>query len=273
MKDLDAAFLQHPGGLRQAVRCGAVFFDAHHGQPAPSGDPDRAGVLCVRRLTAADACSGQLRAERAADLKRDASLTQRRDRRFVQHLHPDGGERLKLIVAQRRDGLRLRHDARVGGQHARHIRPVFAEIRVERRRGQTSGHIGAAPGKRMERTAREPPVKAGRYDFPAVREGLERCVGFLPQDIPCAVEVQPVGGVHERKAQQLRHQPCGQIFPARGQRVALGLRRERGVDRVQLLFDRDLQAAAVPNFDIALRDPAPQLPARDVILQIGMAKI
>ena len=144
---------------------------------------------------------------------------------------------------------------------------------MERRRGQTSGHIGAAPGKRMERTAREPPVKAGRYDFPAVREGLERCVGFLPQDVSRAVEAQPVGGVHERKAQQLRHQPCGQIFPARGQRVALGLRRERGVDRVQLLFDRDLQAAAVPNFDIALRDPAPQLPARDVILQIGMAKI
>ena len=65
--------------------------------------------------------------------------THRLDRALMQYLRPDAGQLPQLFKAQRRDRLRLRDDVRVGGEDAGDVRPVFVDVRAERRGGPAEG--------------------------------------------------------------------------------------------------------------------------------------
>ena len=87
-----------------------LSFGAQHRDAPPPGKDRRLVFFVFFRRLGADARPRQLRFKRGTDLKRDAPAAHRLDRRFVEHLHPDGGKRLKLGIAQIGNALRPADD-------------------------------------------------------------------------------------------------------------------------------------------------------------------
>ena len=220
-----------------------------------------------------DERAGQVRAEGAADLERDVPHTHRLDRALMQYLRPDAGQLPQLFKAQRRDRLRLRDEVRVGGEDAGDVRPVFVDVRAERRGGQRACHIRAAAWERMDAAIRQCAVEARRDDLPSVGQRGQQGIGLLLAHLPVIVKAQPFRRVHKREAEQLRHQPRGQIFPARGEKVFLRAAVQPGIDLLQLPFERHVQAAAVANGEEPLAHAPPQLPTGHAVAQVRVAQI
>ena len=199
--------------------------------------------------------------------------THRLDRALMQYLRPDAGQLPQLFKAQRRDRLRLRDDAGVGGEDAGDIRPVFVDVGPERRGGQRACHIRAAAWERMDAAIRQCAVEARRDDLPSVGQRGQQGIGLLLAHLPVIVKAQPFRRVHKREAEQLRHQPRGQIFPARGEKVFLRAAVQGSVDRFQLLFERHVQAAAVADGEKPVTYAPPKLPAGNAVAQVRVAQI
>lgn len=91
-----------------------------------------------------------VRLVRIADVERDILLAHREDRHFMQHLRAAVGKLAQLAVGRALDGARMIDDAGIGHQNAGDIRPVFVDIRIQRRRGQRTRDIRAAARQRAE---------------------------------------------------------------------------------------------------------------------------
>ena len=191
----------------------------------------------------------------------------------MQNLHADARERLQLLIAQLLHLRRALHERGIGRQHARHIRPVFVQIRVQRRRGQRTGHVGAAARERMDLAVRQRAVEPRRHDLPPVGERAQRGIGRSRAHAARRVEQQPVFRVDEVEAQQVRHQPRREIFAPRDDPVPRRAAVHGGVDRLELRLDGQRQRAAVADLAVAVGDSAPQVPAAHLILQVRMAEI
>ncbi len=200
-------------------------------------------------------------------------LAHRLDRAFMQDLRPDAGQLPQLLKAQRRDRLRLRDDARVGGEDAGDVRPVFVDVRAERCGGQRARHVRTAAWERMDPPIGQRAVKARRDDLPSVGQRGQPRIGFLLPHLSVIVEAEPLRRVHERVTEQLRHQPRGQIFSARGEKVFLRAAVQPGIDLLQLPFERYVQAAAVANGEEPLAHAPPQLPTGHAVAQVRVAQI
>ena len=111
--------------------------------------------------------AGQRRCRRPR-IDRDASLLGELHRLRVQHPGPRFGQLLRLLVRQRRDPARARHDARIGGVDAVDVRANFAVGGAERRRHRHGGRVAAAAAERRHFTpVRHALVACNDDDLPA----------------------------------------------------------------------------------------------------------
>ena len=123
--------------------------------------------------------------------------------------------------------------------------------------GQRTRHVGAAARERMDRAVRQRAVKARRDDLPPVGKRAERGIGRGLPDASRSVKQQPVFCVDKFKAEQICHQPRGQILAPRDDPVLRRVAAHGGIDRVKLGLDGQRQAAAVADLAVAVGDPAP----------------
>ena len=109
----------------------------------------------------------------------------------------------------------------------------------------------------MDRAVRQRAVKARRDDLPPVGKRAERSIGRSLPDTACGIKQQPVFRVDKFKAEQICHQPRGQILAPRDDPVLRRVAAHGGIDRVKLGLDGQRQAAAVADLAVAVGDPAP----------------
>ena len=191
----------------------------------------------------------------------------------MQHLRSGARQKLQLRVAERGNWRWIFDDARIGGQNARHIRPVFIHVRVQRRGGKTARNIGAAAREGMDAPVGQRAVKPRRDDLPPVGKRRERRIGAVGQHVSGVVKLQPACRIDERKAEICCHQLCRKILSARGEKICARLRREVFIDGVQLVFNGEIDRAFVANGEVAPGNFSPKLPARHAVAQVRVAKI
>ena len=83
---------------------------------------------------------------------------------------PDFGELLRLLVGERADAPRRRHDARIGRVDAVDVRADLAVLGAERRRHRDRGRVAAAAAERRDLAPVRHALIAGDDDDPAARE-------------------------------------------------------------------------------------------------------
>lgn len=71
------------------------------------------------------------------------------------------GEFAKLLVGDAGNGLRARHDARIGGEEARDVRPVLVEISLQALGEDGAGDVSAAAVEQADLTLLGGTVEAG----------------------------------------------------------------------------------------------------------------
>ena len=177
--------------------------DARDGAPAPAAarrrDDERPFVL---------------RAEGVADADGNARAAHGEDRFAVQDVRAHVGKFPQFLIGHFADALGRRDDARIAGEKAADVRPVFVQGGAHRPRHDRAGNIASAPGKGLYLSVRARPVKAGndRVRVPAerrrglyVRLVVQRALRRKKDDVL---------RVHERPAEQGGHDARGEIFPA-----------------------------------------------------------
>ena len=101
----------------------------------------------------------------------------------MQHLGPEIGELRRLGVRQAGDRPGPRHHARVGGEHAAHVRPDLNLPRVERGANQGRGVVGpASPERGRYAVHRRGDVAAQDGNESVVEQRGERGAGALERD-------------------------------------------------------------------------------------------
>lgn len=118
----------------------------------------------------------------------------------MQHLRAAVGKLAQFAVGRALDGARMIDNTGIGHENAGDIRPVFIDIRIQRRRGQRARDIRAAARERAELTVRHQAIEARNDDALVPGQRAQRGIGFLLIDGAVIVEEQPLRGVHERKA-------------------------------------------------------------------------
>lgn len=161
----------------------------------------------------------------------------------MQHLRSGARQKLQLRVAERGNWRWIFDDARIGGQNARHIRPVFIHVRVQRRGGKTARNIGAAAREGMDAPVGQRAVKPRRDDLPPSARDESARIGAVGQHVSGVVKLQPACRIDERKAEICCHQLCRKILSARGEKICARLRREVFIDGVQLVFNGEIDRA------------------------------
>ena len=175
-----------------------------------------------------------------------------------------------------RNGQRIVHDAGVGRQKARHVRPVFVQVRAQTTRHDGSGNIAAAAVEQFNLSIFGGAVKA-RHD-----KAARTILGCLAQTFARALLVQRsvviehhgICRIHERHVQKLRHHARGKVLsPADDEllRIATGLRTL--AKQAELLADgiRDTQLARY--LRQADANGAEQVIAADVVVQMRVHQV
>ena len=96
-----------------------------------------------------------------ADVQRNVLFPHGEDGALVKHLGTGVAQLPQLVIGDLGDGGRVIHNAGVGHEDAGYIRPVFIHVGIQRRRRQSPGDVGAAPGEGADFTVGHPAIKAG----------------------------------------------------------------------------------------------------------------
>jgi hypothetical protein len=107
--------------------------------------------------------AGFVGCERVLDPDRDAFLHRGRHRRRVDDLRAKVREFHRLVVRERVDHLRLRHEARVGAQHAVHVGPDHDLERIEQRAEDRRRVVAAVATQRRLQALRVGRDEAGHH--------------------------------------------------------------------------------------------------------------
>ena len=185
-----------------------------------------------------------------ADAHGDARLDQRNHRARVEHLGPEIGELDSLHVAELRHGVRVAHDARIGGHDAAHVGPDVDLGRVQGAREQGRRVVRAVAAQRgraaVDGAAQEAGVD-GQPVVPGPAQCLELGAAGLEVDQRLAEAVvghRPLPRVHVHRRDVARRQQGRQDLGAgpltKGQDQVHGLSRALFEERhaVQQLAQR-----------------------------------
>ena len=137
----------------------------------------------------------------------------------MQHLRAHVAQFAQLVIGDALDGVGVFDYARVCHEYAGNIRPVFVDVRSERRRGKRTRYVAAAAGENADAAVGHCAVKAGGDDFSACGEALKLRIGALGVDAAVKGKLQPQLRVEKIIAEEVRHQKRREIFSARDELV------------------------------------------------------
>ena len=113
-----------------------------------------------------------------------------------------------------------------------------------------------------------------RDDDPAVLgEGAQRLVGRILIDGAVELELDPAGRVDKLIAKVLGHQPCGEVFAARGELILADAIFHLVPQRVELFVEADVQATFGDDLVVAVADHGEDVLARNAVLDVRGAEI
>ena len=209
-----------------------------------------------------------------ADVQGDVFLPDGENGSLVEHLGTAVAQLPQLVVGDLGNGLGILHNPGVRHEDAGYIGPVFVDIRVQSRRGQSAGNVAAAPGKGFDFAVGQLAVEAGNHHAGAGHQHPQGFVAGFLVHAAVKAELDPVRRVNELEAQKIRHEPGGEIFAPAGQFVLgdgfvvqLGL--QGGKFRLQI----DGQVQIPGDFPVAGGDHFKNAGAVHTVLGVGIAQI
>ncbi len=135
------------------------------------------------------------------DMDRDAGLADGEDGLVMQHGRAHVRQFALLPIGDFFDRAGIVNEARVGHQHAGHIRPVLVNRGMDGAGDDGPGHIRAAAREAFDLPLRVLPVKAGNDgDFVFGNVGQSRpepVIGLGGMEPPVRAEAYPVRSVHK----------------------------------------------------------------------------
>ena len=154
-----------------------------------------------------------------ADVQRDVLLPDREDGSLVEDLGTAVAQLPQFVVGDLRDGLGIVHDPGVRHQDAGHVGPVLVDIGIQSRRRQCAGDVAAPPGEGLDLPVRELAVEAGDHHAGAAHQDPQSLIAALLVHGAVEAEMDPVRCVDELEAQEIRHEPGGEILAPGGQLI------------------------------------------------------
>ena len=187
-----------------------------------------------------------------------------RDGLLVQHARAHIGELAHLRIGDAADGLRVLHDARVGREEARHVRPVLVQVGVERLREDGARDVAAAPVEEQDAALARGAVEARHHKAPGDAALLDELVRAPHGERAVVMEGDHIGRVEKRQPQVLGHKLGGKVLAAAdellgGESARLGLLGKRG----KLVTDGIGETELVGNSEVARADIGQQVVARE----------
>ena len=114
----------------------------------------------------------------------------------------------------RGNGLGAWHDARIGGEEARDVRPVLVEISLQALGEDGAGDVAAAAVEQLDAALLGGAVKTGHHKAALAGVLLDELRGAAHGEGPVVMEGDHIRRVDERQAQVLGHQARGEILAA-----------------------------------------------------------
>ena len=173
-----------------------------------------------------------------------------------------------------RDGLGIFHNPGVRHQNAGNVRPVFIDVCVQCSGGKGAGDIAAASRKGLDLAIGQLAIEAGNDDADAVYLIAQGLIAALLIHGAVKAEVDPVSGVHELKAQIIRHKPGREIFAPAGQFVlGDGFVVQLGLQSGKLRFQIDGEIQIPGNLPIPGGNHFKNPGAVHAVLGVGIAQV
>ena len=183
--------------------------------------------------------------EGVLDADGDIHLAHGEDGLAVQHVCAHVGELAQLLVGEGADGHGIFYNPGIARQKSADVRPVFVQVRTRRPRDDGARNVAAAAGEGLDPAVCVLAVKTRDQRALLALERLRKQrVGALVVQLSVGAELDDVARIDEGDAQKLRHDPPGEVLPARCAEVGRRLFDDRlarlgedGVDiHIQLEF-------------------------------------
>ena len=116
-------------------------------------------------------------------------------------------------------------------------------------------------------------IETGDDDLAVLGEGAQRRVGCVLIDGAVELELDPAGRVDELIAEVFGHQPCGEVFAARGELILTDAIFHLVPQRVELFVEADVQAALGDDLVVAVTDHGEDVLARNAVFDVRGAEI
>ena len=206
------------------------------------------GILLFKRL-GHDQRARVVRAARIFDVDGDIRLPHRKHGILMQHLRAHVGKLPQLLVGDAADGPGIPHNAGIRHQEARHVGPVFIELRVRSPGDQGPRDVAAAAGEGEDLPLFPAAVEA--RDHGIGHRGkplLDQAVGLRRVQNPVRVKAYQLRAVRKGPAQVLSQQEGADVLPAAGAVIPAGPPADLITDAVKRLLQRQGQPKAV--FDL-----------------------
>ena len=231
------------------------FFYVHAAEALVPGDAGDLALVRVGRERRDDEGAGILRPVGIADVDGDIRAAVREDRVLVQDRRAHIGKLAQLAVGDIVDNVRMLDDARVGRQHAGHVRPVLIQLCAHRAGHDRARHVGATAGEGMDGAVGHCAVEAGDDGAVDADEGVaDGCVRGLGVKGAVCAEQDHLRRVDKGKAEIGRQQSGVQIFAAAGHIVALRRSAQVCFDGGKVRREIDLQLQLGDDIGKALPD-------------------
>ena len=192
---------------------------------------------------------------------------------FVQNASSHVGEFAQLRISDLLDVLRIGHNARVGHQEARYVRPVFVEVRLEAARKNGTRNVRAPTGHHLDLAVRRRAVEP-RHNEAAVllQNALEVFRRLLKIKRAVKLHRYDVLGIHEGEAEEIGHQTGGEVFAA-ARNVVNREVGERFAESAELFLNGRIEAELVLNLEEPPLNQIKDGLAVHVIFNMGAAEV
>ena len=183
------------------------------------------------------------------------------------------GEFAQLRISDLLDVLRIGHNARVGHQEARYVRPVFVEVRLEAARKNGTRNVRAPTGHHLDLAVRRRAVEP-RHNEAAVllQNALEVFRRLLKIKRAVKLHRYDVLGIHEGEAEEIGHQTGGEVFAA-ARNVVNREVGERCAESAELFLNGRIEAELVLNLEEPPLNQIKDGLAVHVIFNMGAAEV
>ena len=174
---------------------------------------------------------------------------------LVQDRRAHIGKLAQLAVGDIVDDVRMLDDARVGRQHAGHVRPVLIQLCAHRAGHDRARHVGAAAGEGLDGAVGHRAVESGNNRLGSlVEKRAQACVGDVGVEVALVVEEDGARSVNELIAEVICQHDTVQVLAAAGSVIASDSSAEVLADLREFLVQAEGKSQVGDDTVVALPD-------------------